>query len=150
MRELSWLVRRTYRGQKWGHVCLPILMSDTVRERSKTDQQGWCSWCLILMWLWPSYCLVAAYLSFVLGCGVSYFGEFQHTPVDACLEASCDFGVLTEEGTSFYSTIFIPSFHHSQSLSSGSLHKLLILNHQRRSKNCSNMASRMKNTITEN
>ena len=58
--------------------------------------------------------------SFVLECGISYFGEFQHTPVNACLEASCDFGVLTgEECMSFYSTIFMPSFPHSQSCPSG-------------------------------
>jgi len=46
-----------------------------------------------------------------------------------------------------------PSFSHSQSLSSGSLHKLLILIYQRadrRSKNYSPMASRTKTTMTEN
>ena len=35
-----------------------------------------------------TFLLSCCYLSFVLGCGVSYFDEFQHTPVNACLEAS--------------------------------------------------------------
>ena len=44
--------------------------------------------------------------SFVLGCGVSFFGEFQLPSVDGCSAASCAFGVLAEgEHTCFYSTI---------------------------------------------
>ena len=44
--------------------------------------------------------------SFVLGRGVSFFGEFQHPAVDGCSAASCAFGVLAEgELMSFYSTI---------------------------------------------
>ena len=45
-----------------------------------------------------------------------------------------------------------PGFPHSQSLPSGSLHKPLILTHQRadeRSKNFDPMASRMKTRVTE-
>ena len=43
--------------------------------------------------LLPPYCS----FSFVLGHGVSISGGFQHSPVDDCLAASCNSGVLTEE-----------------------------------------------------
>ena len=45
--------------------------------------------------------------SFVLGRGVSFFGGIQHSPVDGCSAASCNFGVLAREDdrTSFYSAI---------------------------------------------
>jgi len=43
---------------------------------------------------------------FVFGCGVSFFGGFQHPPVDGGSTVSCDFGSLAgDECTSFYSTI---------------------------------------------
>ena len=35
--------------------------------------------------------------SFALGHGVSFFGGFQHSPVDGCSAASFNFGVLTGE-----------------------------------------------------
>ena len=35
--------------------------------------------------------------SFALGCGVSLFGEIQHSAVDDCSAASCNFGVLVGE-----------------------------------------------------
>ena len=35
--------------------------------------------------------------SFVLGCGVSFFGGIQHSPVDGCSAVSCNFGVLAGE-----------------------------------------------------
>jgi len=36
---------------------------------------------------------------FVLRQGVSFFGGIQHSPIDGCLAASCNFGVLAgEEG----------------------------------------------------
>ena len=35
--------------------------------------------------------------SFALGRGVSFFGEIQHSPVDSCSAASCNFGVLAGE-----------------------------------------------------
>ena len=46
--------------------------------------------------------------SFALGHGVSFFGGIQHSLVDGCSTASCNFGVLAgeEECTSFYSAIF--------------------------------------------
>ena len=46
--------------------------------------------------------------SFILGCQVSFFGGIQCSPVDGCLAASCNFGVLVEnESTSFYSASYI-------------------------------------------
>ena len=49
--------------------------------------------------------------SFALGCGVSFFGGMQHSPVDGCSAASCNFKVLIEdECTSFYFAI-LESFH---------------------------------------
>ena len=43
--------------------------------------------------------------SFALGCGVSFFGGIQHSPVDSCSAMSCNFGALTgeDECISFYS-----------------------------------------------
>ena len=35
--------------------------------------------------------------SFSLGCGVSFFGGIQHSPVDGCSRVSCSFGVLAGE-----------------------------------------------------
>ena len=42
--------------------------------------------------------------SFTLGCGVSFFGRIQHSPVDGCSAANRNFGVLTGENEhmSFY------------------------------------------------
>ena len=50
---------------------------------------------------------VSLCFSFVFGCGVSFFGEFQCLPVDDCSAVSCDYGALARgsEHTSFYSTI---------------------------------------------
>ena len=44
---------------------------------------------------------------FALGREVSFFGEIQHSPVNSCSAASCNFGVLTgeDERTSFYPAI---------------------------------------------
>ena len=46
--------------------------------------------------------------SITLGRGISFFGGIQHSPVDGCSAASCNFGVLAgeDERTFFYSTIF--------------------------------------------
>ena len=57
-----------------------------------------------------------------LGHGASPFGEIQHSPVDGCLAASCNPGVITREDefTSFYSTI-IPSSFNSKGTSSRQL-----------------------------
>ena len=46
---------------------------------------------------------------FVLGRGVTFFGETQQSLVDGCSAVSCNFGVLTgeDELMSFYSAIFL-------------------------------------------
>ena len=46
--------------------------------------------------------------SFAFGHGVSLFGGIQHSPVNGCSAASCNFGVLSGEDVrmSFYSIIF--------------------------------------------
>ena len=40
-------------------------------------------------------------------CSIDFFGGIQHSPVDGCSAASCDFGILTgeDEHMSFYSAI---------------------------------------------
>ena len=44
-------------------------------------------------------------VSFALGHVVSFFGGIQHSPIDGCLAACCNFAVFAEEDehTSFYS-----------------------------------------------
>ena len=46
-------------------------------------------------------------LFFAFGCGVSFFGGFQHSPVNGCSAANCDFGALAGRVAcmSFYPTI---------------------------------------------
>ena len=34
---------------------------------------------------------------FALGCGVSFIGGFQHSPIRGCLAISCKFGIFTRE-----------------------------------------------------
>ena len=40
-------------------------------------------------------------------CSIAFFGGIQHSPVDGCSAAGCDFGILAGEGEhmSFYSAI---------------------------------------------
>ena len=46
--------------------------------------------------------------SFAFGYGVSFFDEIQHSPVNDCSAASCDFGVLAEdEDEPFNSAILV-------------------------------------------
>ena len=42
-------------------------------------------------------------LLFALGHRVSFFGGIQHSPVNGCSAASCNFGVLTGKDEHFYS-----------------------------------------------
>ena len=66
----------------------------------------WWVWGLILNVTLP---LLSSYwgLFFALGYRVSFFGGIQHSPIDGCLAASCNFGVLAGEveRMSFYSVI---------------------------------------------
>ena len=43
--------------------------------------------------------------SFAFGCRVLLGGGIQHSPVDGCSAASCDFGVLTGEMSAYPSTL---------------------------------------------
>ena len=66
----------------------------------------WLVWGLILNVILP-HLLSYWGFSFVHGCGVSFFGGIQHSPLDSCSVVSCNFGVLAGEYEymSFYSTI---------------------------------------------
>ena len=97
------------------------------RRPSNTQRQVWLSlcgvsWCakgfvlspLSVWWIWGLILNVVSPLllscwgfSFALGHGVSFFGGIQHSPVDDCSVASCNFGVLTgeDERMSFYFAI---------------------------------------------
>ena len=46
---------------------------------------------IVIVSLLPSCCGF-----FVFGCGVSFFGRFQHPTVDGCSTASFDFGSVAE------------------------------------------------------
>ena len=64
----------------------------------------WRIWGLILNAISPL--LLSCWgFSFVLGCGVSFFGGIQHSPLDGCSAASCNFRVLAEDVHTSYSTI---------------------------------------------
>ena len=82
----------------------------------------WRVWGLILNAVSPIL-LCCWGFSFVLGRGVSFCGGIQHSPVDGCSAASCNFGVLTgeDECTSFCSTIFLTTSFCSLLLVSWSL-----------------------------
>ena len=56
---------------------------------------------IVISPLVPSHCG----FFFVFGHGVSFSGELQHPPVNGCSTASCNFDVLVDENTSFYSAI---------------------------------------------
>ena len=77
----------------------------------ETSECLWWVWGLILNAISPL--LPPCWgLSFAVGHGVSFFGCIQHSPVDGCSAASCNFGVLTGENKHvyFYSAIFcVPS-----------------------------------------
>ena len=64
-------------------------------------------WVLILNMISPPYCLTG--LLFCPGTWGIFFGGIQHSPIDCCLAASCNFGVLAgeDECPSFYSNIFL-------------------------------------------
>ena len=72
---------------------------------SEPSEHLWTVWGLILDAILPLL-LSCCGFSFALGYGVYFFGGTQHSPVDSCSAASCNFGVLAgeDEQTSFYST----------------------------------------------
>ena len=72
----------------------------------------WQVWGLILILISPFLPSCWGF-SFALRCRVSFFGGIQHSPVDSCSAASCNFEVLTggDERMSFYSIIFLHHTH---------------------------------------
>ena len=68
----------------------------------------WQEWGLILNVILPRLPSCWGF-SFALGCGVSFFGGIQHSPVESCSAVSCNFGLLMgEDGRmSFCSTCII-------------------------------------------
>ena len=68
----------------------------------------WWVWVLILNVILPLLPSCWGF-SFALGCRVSFFGGIQHSPIDGCSAASCNFGVLRgeDECVSFYSAILV-------------------------------------------
>ena len=55
-----------------------------------------------------------------LGCGISFFGGIQHSPVNSSSALSCDFGVFSgeDECMSFYSTILESFYNYTIQFSS--------------------------------
>jgi len=93
--------------------------SNTVLAQSLGVSGSWCTqvlfeliehlwqvWGLILNTILPSYHLSGA-SPLPLDVGYLFFGEIQHSPVDDCSAANCNFGVPTgeDERMSFYSVI---------------------------------------------
>ena len=72
------------------------------------SERLWWVWGLILKEISP-FLLSFWGFSLALGCGVSFFGGIQHSPIDGCSVASCNVGVLAgeDERMSFYSAILI-------------------------------------------
>ena len=64
----------------------------------------WWVWGLILNGILPLLPSCWGF-SFALGCGVSFFGGVQHSPVDGCSAVSCNFGVLQEKMSARPSTL---------------------------------------------
>ena len=103
------LLTRTSSGdtqtQFWLSLC-EVSGSWCAQGLFEPSEHLWRVWGLILNAFSP---LLLSYLgfSFALGCGVSFFGGTQHSPVDGCSAVSCNFGVLTEvdEHMSSYSIL---------------------------------------------
>ena len=83
------------------------LGSDTYKVLFEPFECLWQVWSFVLNVISP---LIQSCWGFScsLGCGVSFFGGIQHSPVNGCSAVSCHFGVLTgeDENMSFYSTTF--------------------------------------------
>ena len=106
----------------------------TQKILSESSKHLWQVWGLILNAI---SCLLPSCWGFssALGPGVSFNGGIQHSPVNDCSAAGCNFGVLVREDvcTSFYSAILARTsynrtrlcFPQSQALPSGSFHKPL-------------------------
>ena len=84
----------------------------TQKILSESSKHLWQVWGLILNAI---SCLLPSCWGFssALGPGVSFNGGIQHSPVNDCSAAGCNFGVLAgeDEHRSFYSTILKPEQH---------------------------------------
>ena len=102
------LLTRTSTGDAQTQFCLSLCGvpgSWCAQSLFEPFKSLWWEWGLILNAILPLLPSCWGF-SFVLGCGVSFFGGFQHSPVYGCSAALCDSGVLTEdEHMSFYSAI---------------------------------------------
>ena len=89
-----------------GSVCVGVSGSWYAQGLFEPSEHLWWLWGLILNMILP---LLPSWwgFSFALGCGVSFFGRIQHSPVNRCSAVSCNFGVLVgeDEHMSFYSAI---------------------------------------------
>ena len=66
----------------------------------------WSVWGLILNAISPLLPSCWSF-SFAYGCGVSFFGGIQHSLVDGCSAASCNFGALAEDECTSFSAILL-------------------------------------------
>ena len=85
---------------------VPVGFPGALKVLFEPSEHLWWVWGLILNAILPLLPSCWGF-SFVLGCGVSYFGGIQRSPLDGCSAASCNFRVLTgdDECTAFYATI---------------------------------------------
>ena len=79
-----------------GSVSVRVSGSCYAQDLFEPSDHLWWVWGLILNMISP---LLPSWwgLSFALGCGVSFLGGIQHSPVDSCSAVSCNFGVLAGE-----------------------------------------------------
>ena len=96
---------QTFKGRS---ASVSVGSSDVLKVVFDPSKHLWQLWGLILNAISPL--LLSCWgFSFALEHGVSFSGGIQHSSVDGCFAASCNFGVLTgeDECTSFYSAVFI-------------------------------------------
>ena len=101
-----------------GH-CWPVPPQETLKGRSDSvsvespgvnrvlfepSERLWWVWGLILKAILPLLPSCWSF-SFAAGHGVYFFGGIQHSPVNSCSAASCNFGVLTGEDEHTPSTL---------------------------------------------
>ena len=86
---------QTLKGRS-GSVSVGCLGSGAHQVLLDPSDHFWQVWGLILNMI-LSLLQACWGFSFALGYGVSFFGGIQHSPVDGCSAASCNFGILAGE-----------------------------------------------------